>query len=262
MSVTGSLTVEDLVAVIDVESKRFAAEVDRILLSDPVPTCPDWSVQQLVEHLGGVHRWATAIVGDARREDFPDDEAEAFFAAPAAADELLAWFRTGYGELVETLWNAPADLQAFKFLKNAPPARHFWARREAHETTIHRVDALSARLGRMPSTSEAAIPTSVAVDGIDELVRGFVPRRSSRLRTDEPYLMAITATDAEAAWTVRVSDQPPVTTIGADPDANAQITGAAAALYLGLWNRGDDIAENGTVDALGHWRDQVRVGWS
>ena len=39
------------------------------------------------------------------------------------------------------------------------------------------------------------------------------------------------------------------------------ISGTAAALYLGLWNRGDDIAENGTVDALGHWRQQVRVSW-
>ena len=262
MSVAGSLTVEDLVAVVDVESKRFAAEVDRVLLSDAVPTCPEWSVQQLVEHLGGVHRWAATIVVDGRREDLPAEESEALFAAPAAPDELMTWFRAGYGRLVEALWNAPDDLQAFKFLKNAPPARHFWARREAHETTIHRVDALAARLGRMPSTSEAAIPTSVAVDGIDELVRGFVPRRSSRLRTDEPYLMAITPTDDEAAWTVRVSDQPPVTTVGADPDANAQITGTAAALYLGLWNRGDDIAENGTVDALGHWREQVRVGWT
>ena len=44
-------------------------------------------------------------------------------------------------------------------------------------------------------------------------------------------------------------------------DAHAVLTGTAAALYLGLWNRGDDIAENGTVDALGHWREQVRVSW-
>jgi hypothetical protein len=114
----------------------------------------------------------------------------------------------------------------------------------------------------MPTTAEAGISTAVALDGIDELVNGFVPRRSSRLRTDEPFRMTIAPTDATAAWTIAVSDQPPVVTLGVDDDTQAMITGTAAALYLGLWNRGDDIAENGTVDALGHWRDQVRVAWS
>jgi hypothetical protein len=40
------------------------------------------------------------------------------------------------------------------------------------------------------------------------------------------------------------------------------LTGTAAALYLGLWNRGDDIAMTGDVDVLGLWRDKVRVTWS
>ena len=26
---------------------------------DPVPSCPEWTVRDLVRHLGGVHRWAT-----------------------------------------------------------------------------------------------------------------------------------------------------------------------------------------------------------
>jgi hypothetical protein len=164
--------------------------------------------------------------------------------------------------LTNALKAAPDDLRAFVFLKGAPPAKHFWARREAHETAIHRVDALAARLGRLPTTAEASIAADFALDGIDELVTGFVPRRSSRLRTDEPFRMTIAPTDAEVAWTVAVSDQPPVVTRTPDPGAHALVTGTAAALYLGLWNRGDDIAENGTVDALGHWREQVRVSWS
>ena len=259
---SGSLSVEDLVAVVDMESGRLAAEAERILLTDPVPTCPHWSVRQLVEHVGGVHRWATAIVRGGLTQSPPEDETAAMFAPSTDPDDLLEWFRTGSNQLVETLWTAPDDLQAFVFLKNAPSPRQFWARRQAHETTIHRVDVLAARLGRMPSTAEASVPARVAADGIDELVSGFVPRRSSRLRTDEPYLMAITPTDVDIAWTVAVSGEPPVVRPGADPDAHAVITGTAAALYLGLWNRGNDIAENGTVDALGHWRDQMRVFWS
>lgn len=256
------LTVDDLLIISASESRKLADEAERVLLSDPVPTCPEWTVRQLVEHLGGVHRWATMIISEALLQ--PPDESlfDSAFAPPGDPGELLAWFREGADGLVETLRVAPDDLRAFVFLKNAPPARTFWARRETHETTIHRIDALAARLGRMPTTAEAGISTAVALDGIDELVNGFVPRRSSRLRTDEPFRMTIAPTDATAAWTIAVSDQPPVVTLGVDEDTQAIITGTAAALYLGLWNRGDDIAENGTVDALGHWRDQVRVAWS
>ncbi len=56
------LTVDELLAVLDGEAKNLAAEAERILPSDPVPTCPLWTVRDLVVHLGGVHRWATDIV--------------------------------------------------------------------------------------------------------------------------------------------------------------------------------------------------------
>ena len=250
----------DLLAALDAQVIRLTREADRVLPTDPVPTCPGWTVRDLIVHLGGVHRWATDIVARGRTSAGDDDEA--FFAAPADDDALLPWFVEGAGSLIGTLRAAPADLAAFVFLKNAPPPAVFWARRQAHETTVHGVDALAARLGRMPSTAEAGIPTDLAVDGLDELLTGFLPRRSSRLRTDEPFRTVIAATDVPVAWTVAVSTEPPVVVEGSDPDAHSRLTGTAAALYLGLWNRGDDVAENGTVDLLGHWRDQVRVSWS
>lgn len=257
----GFLTADELVAAVDAECRQIAEEVDRVLLSDPVPTCPEWTVADLLGHLGGTQRWATAIVGRGLEHNLPAAEEAALLEVPADPAELLPWFLAGAGDLVDVLRSAPEDLRAFKFLKNAPPARQFWARRQTHETTIHRVDLLAARLGRIPSTAEAAIPTTIALDGIDELVSGFVPRRSSRLRTTEPFVMVISPTDAEVSWTIAVSDQPPVVSAGSDPAAQSMVSGTAAALYLGLWNRGDDIAENGTVDALGHWRDQVRIAW-
>lgn len=256
------LTVDELIPVLDSEAKNVAAEAERILPSDPVPSCPLWTVRDLIAHLGGAHRWAIDIVTRRLLQDSSEREQDALMAPPADPDELLPWFRSGVGVLIQTLTEAPDDLRAFVFLKGAPPARQFWARRQVHETTIHRVDVLAARLGRLPSTSEAAISPAVAVDGIDEIVAGFVPRRSSRLRTDEPFRMTIAPHDVDIAWTVAVSEQPPVVTRGVDPDAHATLTGSAAGIYLGLWNRGDDIAETGTVDALGHWREQVRIAWS
>lgn len=254
------LSPADLLAALDTEAIRLAREADRVLLSDPVPTCPGWTVRDLVTHVGGVHRWATDVVANGRVENTDDDSS--FFTAPTDEDRLLPWFVEGSSALIRTLRAAPDDLRALVFLKNAPAAKEFWTRRQAHETTIHRVDAQAARLGRRPSTAEAGIPTATAIDGLDELLNGFVTRRSSRLRTDEPFRSVVAATDAPVAWTVSVSAAPPVVVEGADPSAHSRLTGTAAALYLGLWNRGDDVAEVGTVDLLGHWREQVRVRWS
>lgn len=230
---------------------------------DRVVTAPDWRLVDLVAHVSGVHRWATAVVRDGRTENLTDDELTPSFAGPGrrGSAALQDWFATGVDQLATALEQAPDDLPAFTFLADPPAPRLFWARRQLHETTIHRVDALTARLGRLASTHEADIDIAVAADGIDELVTGFVPRRRSRLRSDETFRFVIAPTDVDLAWTVTVSEQPPVVVREAAPDATAVISGTAAGVYLGLWNRGDDIAETGSEDALGLWRETVRISW-
>ena len=68
------------------------------------------------------------------------------------------------------------------------PLRHreFWARRQAHETTIHMVDAQAALLGHAPTSGEAALEVSLATDGLDELLRGFFTRGKSKLYDGTP----------------------------------------------------------------------------
>ena len=118
------------------------------------------------------------------------------------------------------------------FLNDAPPAQAFWARRQCHETTIHAVDALSASLGRYPRASDTWVDPAVAVDGIDELLRGFMTRNKSRLRSDEPIVIAVLADESPTGWLVEVSERPAVVTI-ASPDevagrADERLEGTAA----------------------------------
>ena len=83
------------------------------------------------------------------------------------------------------------------FLKQAPPARAFWARRQCHETTVHALDALSAleaSAPRAPTTSGS--PTRSRVDGVDELLVGFWQRRTKGPRSETPY----TATVSVDRW--------------------------------------------------------------
>ena len=53
------------------------------------------------------------------------------------------------------------------------------------------VDALAAQLGEPPAADEAGIDQSLAVDGIDELVRGFFTRGRSKLYDGTEYRVAV-----------------------------------------------------------------------
>jgi uncharacterized protein (TIGR03083 family) len=221
-----------------------------------VPTCPDWSVADLLAHQGMVHRWAA---GNVRLDDAAvPDEAEILRTVPS--DQLLSWFLDGVADLLRALREAAPDVAAVVFLKDAPPPRHFWARRQAHETTIHAVDALAAALGRVPSAVEAAVDPDVAVDGIDELVTGFFPRGRSRLADQGPLSIAIAPDDSPHRWTLAVADERLTTVREQRDDADTVLTGSAAQLYLGLWNRGEEIAESGRP-VLERWRERQRVSW-
>jgi len=256
-----SLTVPDHLDALAVAADRLVGDARAAGLDAKVPTCPGWRVRDLVGHTGGVHRWAAAVLAGGHRENLPDDEIASLMALPPDA-ELLGWYRSGAELLCDTIRAAPEDLQALVFLRKAPAPVAFWARRQAHEVTIHSVDALAARIGHQPTTAQADVDRELAVDGIDELLTGFVTRRSSRLRTAEPFVVTVTPTDAEVAWTVRLSADQAVTTDGADAHADAVVSGTAADLYLGLWNRGDEIAVDGEPEFLGEWRDKVRIRWS
>ena len=93
------------------------------------------------------------------------------------------------------------------FLNDAPGRASSGPRRQAHETTIHMVDALAAKLGRPPTADEAGIDPSLAVDGIDELVRGFFTRGRSKLYDGTEYTVAVRPADAERRWVLRVAER-------------------------------------------------------
>src|SRR5699024_10392448 len=114
--------------------------------------------------------------------------------------------------LEAVLESAPPDLDVTFFLKDAGRPRDAWARRQAHETVIHAVDALSARLGALPGADEVDIDPRFAADGIDELLLGFLPRKRSTMRTQRPVTVSIRTTDTDHVWTVQLSDAPAIVT--------------------------------------------------
>jgi uncharacterized protein (TIGR03083 family) len=245
----------------------FVRYAERAGLAAPVPTCPGWTVRDLVAHQGMVHRWAAAIV----RGERPDDETVAGLEATGRdAADPVAWLRDGAQEVARTVADAPADREALVFLNDAPPPRGFWARRQCHETTIHAVDALAASLGGAPRAEETWIDPALARDGIDELLGGFLTRPRSRLRCDEDSVLAVVPDDAEEWWEVSLGPRPAVVTRhattydGRSLDPDWELTGTSVGLYLRLWNRADDHAGDHADDQdhAGDWQRLTAVTWS
>jgi uncharacterized protein (TIGR03083 family) len=260
-STSPSVGFTDHVAALRAAADRLCAAAAAAGLDAPVPTCPGWTVRELLAHQGMVHRWATAHVTD---DSDGQRETDAVEAVGLTEPDPVAWLREGADTLATALESAPADLQALVFLKDPPAPREFWARRQCHETTVHEVDALAAQLGRMPSAPETAVGTGLAVDGIDELVTGFLTRGKARLRSEPPLRIALRPSDSDSAWLLEVGLEPVVTTrhtAASAPEADVTLGGTAAQLYLGLWNRGDEIVTDDQA-ALALWRELARVTWA
>jgi uncharacterized protein (TIGR03083 family) len=236
---------------LDEEGRLLTAAAERAGTDAKVPTCPGWQVRDLLRHTGMVHRWAAAFVAEGHTSYHPDGGLPDLDAA-----ELVAWFREGHQHLVDTLSCAPHDVRCWHFLP-APSPLAFWARRQAHETTVHRIDAESAGGGGL-----SEIGVDFAVDGIDELLCGFHAREKSRIRSAEPRTLRLRATDTDGAvWTVRLSEEPPATERTAAGDADCEVAGHAAQLYLSLWNRLPFPNVTGDASLAALWREKSAVTW-
>ncbi len=239
---------EEHLESLDREGRSLAEVAEKAGVDAAVPTCPGWRVRDLLRHTGAVHRWATGFVAEGHTSPRPIGD-----GPDLDGTELLDWFREGHRALVGTLSAAPADTVCWTFLP-APSPVAFWARRQAHETAVHRVDAELAA-GGAPRPPAA----DFAVDGIDELLLGFHAREKSRVRTGRPAVLRVRATDTDAVWTVRLSDRPPVSERGATADAACEIAGPPAGLYLALWNRLPLPEVTGDASLAALWREKSSV---
>jgi uncharacterized protein (TIGR03083 family) len=239
------------------EGVRMAAAVATAYPGGGVPSCPEWTVRDLVRHMGGVHRWAAGYVTSGRTEPSHAELDEVVGTWPDD-DDLAAWLGQGCSELVAALVAAPDDLQCWTFLP-APSPRAMWARRQAHETAIHRVDAELA-----VGAAGTGFVAPFAADGIDELLRLFVPRRSTTLRADPPTTLAVRCADLDVSWLLHLGADGVHTTSDDVARAACTVTGAAGDLYLALWNRAgaDDLTVEGDRDVLGQFAEAVRIRWA
>jgi uncharacterized protein (TIGR03083 family) len=256
----GRYDVPGYIAALGREGDLLAAAAERAGMGAAVPSCPGWAVRDLLKHTGYVHRWATGIVAQGLARPAAGASEEEILAQGPGDAELPGWFREGHAALVRALSQAPPDLDCWAFLA-APSPLAFWARRQAHETAIHRVDAEQAA-GR---ASASVFEPAFAADGVDELIMGFLARSFSR--GSWPGLaagLAIHVADGgeSADWLVAAGSGAPGVSRGTG-EAGCDATGPARDLYLMLWNRRppDGLRVTGDPGILTAFRRELQITW-
>lgn len=214
-------------------TERFARAVVDADPSAEVPACPQWTVLDLVTHLGNVHVWAAGIVasGDAVAE--PDDRPDG---------DLPRWYAERAAHLVSTLEASDSEAACWNFAGVGEVAG-FWVRRQLLETLMHLVDLDQAC--RRPTELD---PT-ICADGVSETFEVFVPRMHARgHEADLAAPVSFRAVDTGETWTL-------LPRRGAHPElerarsADHLVTGTAEQLWLRLWNRGGQVTAEGEVVA-------------
>ena len=245
------------------QGNLLADGAERVGLDAAVPPCPAWQVKDLLRHTGYIHRWAARHITECPDTVLDGPAEEDILRGGAADPDLLAWFRAGHAALVKTLSTADPGLVCATFM-DAPSPLAFWARRQAHETAIHRADADSA------SGVRPEYEPDFAADGIDELIMGFGQRRKYRPSPGYDGRMRIRTSDTGHAWHVGTEDgriQARREPDGSSPAglAACTVTGPASGVYMFLWNRSDaaqaDVTISGDAGFLELWQSSVRVRW-
>ena len=246
------------------QGSALAEAAGRAGLDAAVPPCPPWLVKDLLRHTGYIHRWAARHITECPPSvlDGPSEDEILLGGAPDA--ELIGWFLAGHAALIRALSAADPGLECATFMP-APSPLAFWARRQAHETAIHRADAESAA-GHVPD-----YPPEFAADGIDELITGFGQRRKYRPAAAGPEGdLKIRATDTGDAWHVSAATGrvQAYRSESAGPAGvmDCTVSGPASNVYLFLWNRSRTGSHGVTVCGdpafLVAWQSSVRVRWN
>lgn len=227
------------------EVLAFEAAARRVSGEAPlVPSCPDWSVADLVLHLGIVHRYVTRIFRERRQEpldpadrttfEFPEDMRG--WPMPENApnhvplpDDLIEWFTAGAAGLAAHFADSEPGERVWTWSREQTTG--FWLRMQAIEAAVHRWDAQNATGATDPVDAE------LARDAIDQNFEVMAPARRERKQapagSGERYRFR--ESDGPGDWTVRVDGDARV--VESTGQWDVEMAGTASDLMLFLWQR-------------------------
>ncbi|MBB5938332.1 maleylpyruvate isomerase family mycothiol-dependent enzyme [Streptomyces zagrosensis] len=211
-----------------------------------VPSCPNWSMADLVVHLGGVHRFVIRVIEDRLAE--PPDAATLLRELPADHE---GWPLPGDAQphrgpvpvsMVDHYADGAARLERlFREVHVSEPVWTwsddrtvgFWLRIQAIEAAVHRWDAENALGAARPVDAE------LAVDAVHHSLTVMAPARRAwtpDVATGSGERYRFRQTDGAAEWTVCFDGDTVRYEEVAGP-CDVELAGTASDLMLFLWQR-------------------------
>lgn len=227
----------DYGAALREQNRLFGTTIRGTDMATPVPTCPGWSLLQLLRHLGRACRWTAQIIRE-RADGTLDPRAVPNGRPPDDEPGALAWLHESAQVLLDAVAASNADAPVWTW--NGPRPAAWWLRRMLHEHTVHRADAAIAL------NVEYLLAPELGADALSELfgqiaIAGWHP-------LDTGTSLHLHATDIDADWTLR----PTATGLAWEPshtEATTALRGPAASLLLVTTRR--HTAEEAGVEVFG-----------
>nr|WP_055504299.1 maleylpyruvate isomerase family mycothiol-dependent enzyme [Nonomuraea pusilla] len=211
-----------------------------------VPSCPGWSVSDLLVHLGGVHRWLAEIIRG-RLTEPPGHTDVSVLALPADTEGwprpesapnlapvpggLVTWFAEGAAALESLFATTDPGLRVWTWSQEQSVG--FWARMQAIEAAVHRWDAQNALGAAEPVGPE------LAADAVEQTFTVMAPARRAwrQAPPGEGERYAFRSTDRPGRWLVRFDGDEVLLTGSPDLPADVEAAGTVSDLMLFLWGR-------------------------
>ncbi len=234
---------ETYIGWLETENHAFADACQRDTTA-LVPTCPGWSVLDLLAHHASYQMWITQIVS----ERLVEPQAPVTVAPPRG--DPVGWYRAIGAGLIEAFRSANGGDHVWSVTNEATASA--WARRQASETSVHRWDAQHA--------TDVAAPLTHADDYLSEIFDHLLPGLTANFGAPVPQgVIGLRSSDQPRVWRAPPNtgqsglDQP-------DTPADVTVTGTTSDLLLALWNRPNTSTTAGDPAVLELWRRAIRGG--
>jgi uncharacterized protein (TIGR03083 family) len=249
-----------------VEHTRHLAESAAAAGPDAaVPTTPEWTITDLVEHVGQTQHWTAEIIE--RRITDPSLLPTEYAVPPADPGEWPAWLAESAQRVAGAFSDDALDVPVFNAAGDERPGARFWLTNVLNETVVHGFDAANA----------ADRPVDIDADVAAALIGHHLAMLTSptweMLRSESAHAirgtgqtmqwLATDTADDEGAWFVERRPAGATWQPGTH-QADVTVTGPAGSLLLTLTRRrpltapeATDINVDGDAHLVQHWLDNT-----
>jgi uncharacterized protein (TIGR03083 family) len=227
-----------------------------------VPTAPEWTVTDLVAHVGQTQNWVAEIIE--RRVTDPTQLPTEMAALPTDPREWQAWLSESAQRVASACSDDALDAPVFNAAGDERSGTRFWMTSMLNEAVLHGFDAANA--ADRPADVDADIAAALIGNHLAMLTSPTWemqrPESAHAIRGTGQTLQW-RATDGAGAWFVERRPDAATWQPGTR-QADVTVTGPARSLLLILTRRlpltdreATDISVDGDTDLAQHWLDNT-----